>query len=130
MKELIPGLTGRAERVVTQENTALAMGSGSLRVFATPSLAALMEEAACAALADALAEGQTSVGTALDLKHIAATPVGLRVWAEAKLVAIDRRALTFTITAYDAAGEIGNADHTRFLVDAEKFQQKADAKNE
>ena len=130
MKELTPGLTGRAESIVNETNTALAMGSGSLRVFATPALAALMEAAACAALADALPEGQTSVGTALDLKHTAATPVGMRVWAEAVLTAIDRRALSFTITAYDERGEIGCAAHTRFLVDAEKFQQKADAKHE
>jgi len=130
MKELTAGLTGRAESIVNETNTALAMGSGSLRVFATPALAALMESAACAALADALPEGQTSVGTTLNLKHTAATPVGMRVWAEAVLTAIDRRALSFTITAYDECGEIGSAEHTRFLVDAEKFQQKADTKHE
>lgn len=128
MKALTTGLTGRAERAVTEETTALSMGSGSLRVFATPALAALMEEAACAALQGALEEGQTSVGAALDLKHTAATPVGMRVWAEATLAGIDRRALSFRIVAFDERGEIGSAEHTRFLVDAEKFQQKADAK--
>lgn len=128
MNELITGLTGRAERAVTEENTALSMGSGSLRVFATPALAALMEEAACAALEGALPDGQTSVGVSLELKHTAATPVGLRVWAEATLTAIDRRALSFRIAAFDERGEIGCAEHSRFLVDAEKFQQKADAR--
>ena len=70
------------------------------------------------------------MGTALNLKHTAATPVGMRVWAEATLTAIDRRALSFTVTAFDECGEIGSAEHSRFLVDAEKFQQKADAKHE
>ena len=128
MKELTVGLSGRAEGIATEENTAFAMGSGSLRVFATPALTALMEAAACAALEGVLAEEQTSVGTALDLKHTAATPAGMRVWAEAELTGIDRRALSFRIVAYDEAGEIGTAEHTRFLVDAKKFQQKADAK--
>ena len=123
--ELRPGLEGHAETTVELADTALEVGSGSLRVYATPCMAALMEGAACECLEGALPEGQTSVGTALDLKHTAATPVGMAVRAEAKLTAVDGRKLTFEIEAFDEAGQIGSAVHERGRVSEERFLQKA-----
>lgn len=125
---LTVGLKGRAETVVTESNTAAAVGSGSLNVFATPMMAALMEAAAVDALAGHLEEGQSSVGTRMDLSHDSATPVGMRVRAEAELTAIEGRALTFTVTAFDEAGPIGEGTHVRFLIQVEKFMAKANGK--
>lgn len=122
---LTVGLKGRAEALVTEQNTAAAVGSGSLPVFATPMMVALMEKAAVAALEGHLEEGQGSVGTHMDVSHDAATPLGMRVWAEAELTAVEGRALTFAVAAFDAAGPIGKGIHTRFLIQNEKFMAKA-----
>lgn len=122
------GITGRATLTVTDADTAIAHGSGTLSVLATPALAALMERTAWESIAPALEPGQTTVGTALSLEHTAPTPVGLTVTCESTLVAIDRRALTFKLTARDERGPIGSATHARFIVDAARFQAKADAK--
>ena len=124
--ELKTGMTGRAELVVAEEHTAAAVASGLARVFATPMLVALMEKAAYQSVEDAV-EGST-VGTYMAVKHTAATPVGLRVWAEARLVEIDRRRLKFQITAWDEREQIGEAEHERFIIDPDKFMQKAQAK--
>lgn len=118
------GLKGIAERTVTRAETAREMGSGSLLVFATPAMAALMERAACEAIAAELEEGWTSVGTKLELTHDAATPVGMDVRAEAVLTAVEGRKLCFTIEASDEKGPIGKAYHERFLVNAERFLNK------
>ena len=120
------GAVGTASAVVTPENTAAAVGSGALPVFATPYMIALMENAACNAIADGLEEGQSSVGTKLDVSHDAATPVGMHVTAE--LVEVDRRRLVFRVTAEDDAGPIGQGTHERFLIMADKFLAKAEAK--
>lgn len=122
------GAVGTASTVVTPENTAAAVGSGSLPVFATPYMIALMENAACNAIADALEDGQSSVGTKLDVSHDAATPVGMHVTARAELIEVDRRRLVFRVTASDDAGPIGQGTHERFLIMAEKFLAKAEAK--
>ena len=122
--ELKPGLEGIAETTVETADTALEVGSGSLRVYATPCLAAMMEGAACACLEGALPEGQTSVGTRLDLRHTAATPVGMAVSAKAVLTAVEGKKLTFEITASDETGEIGAATHERVIVNTERFLQK------
>ena len=105
------GAVGTASTVVTPENTAAAVGSGALPVFATPYMIALMENAACNAIADGLEEGQSSVGTKLDVSHDAATPVGMHVTAKAELVEVDRRRLVFRVTAEDDAGPIGQGTH-------------------
>lgn len=115
---------------VTEDLTALRMGSGSLPVFATPALAALMEKAACAALEGLLEEGKTSVGTALSLSHTAATPVGMKVSCHAVLTGKEGRTLTFEIVASDEKGEIGRATHTRAIVSSDKFLNKTYAKLE
>ena len=122
MTELTLGLKGRAEKVVDQTNTAKEMGSGSLDVFATPALVAMMEEAAVKALV--LEAGQSSVGVSLDIKHTAATPLGMKVWANAELIEIDRRRLVFKVEAFDEKEQIGSGKHERFLIDSEKFMSK------
>ncbi len=125
---LTVGLKGYAETVVTKSNTAATVGSGSLDVFATPMMAALMEAAAVNALENHVEEGQSSVGTHMDLSHDSATPIGMRAWAEAELTAIDGRALTFSVTAFDEAGPIGKGTHVRFLIQVEKFMAKVNGK--
>ena len=122
------GLTGRAETAVVHENTAAAVGSGLLPVFATPMMVALMENAAVNALEGHLADGEGSVGTRLDISHDAATPVGMKVWAEAELTAAEGRALTFTVCAFDESGPIGKGLHQRFIIDNERFMAKVERK--
>ena len=109
---------------VDNSNTAKAMGSGSLDVFATPSMIALMEKAACEYIRDMLEEGTTTVGTKIDAEHIAATPIGMEVTCQCKLTQRDGRKLSFEIEAYDEAGLIGKATHERFIVQTEKFLKK------
>ena len=122
------GMTGSAETLVERADTAQEVGSGSLLVYATPCMVALMEGAACNALEGKLAEGETSVGTRMDVQHLAATPVGMEVRAESRLTAVDGRRLTFEITAFDEAGEIGKATHERVVVKTERILAPAYAK--
>ncbi|MDA8226639.1 MAG: thioesterase family protein [Desulfitobacterium hafniense] len=127
MLELKAGLTGKAEKIVKIDNTAKTLGSGSLDVYGTPALVALMEAAAVRALD--LPSGQSSVGVSLDIKHLAATPVGMKVWALAELTEVDRRRLVFNVEAFDEVEKIGHGTHERFLIDEEKFFNKTMAKN-
>jgi predicted thioesterase len=126
--KLEPGAKARVEMTVEYKDTAKAVASGLAEVFATPSMIALMENAAYTAVQPLLPEGMSTVGTRIDAKHMAATPVGLKVWAEAVLVDVDRRKLTFDIEAYDEAEKIGEARHERFVIDEEKFLSRAEAK--
>ena len=118
------GMTGTAENLVEREDTALEVGSGSLLVYATPCMAALMEAAACEAIAEGLAETETTVGIELNLRHVAATPVGMEVHAKAEVTAVEGKIITFSIEAFDEAGTIGTATHKRALVNAQKFLDK------
>ena len=122
------GIKGTQTIKVTEENTAAAMGSGTLAVFATPAMIALMEKTAYLSVQDALDEGMGSVGTYLNVKHLAATPVGMQVTCESELVEIDARRLVFTVKAYDETGLIGEGTHERFIVLNEKFLAKTNAK--
>ena len=122
------GSKGRAECVVNEHNTAAAVGSGLLPVFATPQMIALMENAAVNAVQSQLEEGQGTVGTRLDVSHDAATPIGMKVWAEAELTAVDGRKLTFSVAAYDEAGPIGKGVHERFVIQNDRFLSKAQSK--
>ena len=124
LQELKPGLAGTAETVVRETNTALAMGSGSLHVFATPSMIALMEQAACNAVAACLDEESTSVGTLVNITHDAATGMGKKVTVTATLTAVEGRKLVFEITAADEDKQIGKGTHERFIVNKEKFMAK------
>lgn len=126
--ELKPGRKGRAETTVTPDNTAQAVGSGLVPVFATPYMIALMENAAVNAVQEALAPGEGTVGTRLDVTHDAATPVGMRVWAEAEVTAVEGRKLTFAVSAFDEAGKIGGGTHERFVIQTDKFLARAQAK--
>ena len=122
------GMKGRAETVVVQENTAQAAGSGLVPVFATPWMIALMENAAVQAVESALAADEGSVGARLDVTHDAATPIGMKVWAEAEVTAVEGRKLTFSVSAFDEAGKIGGGTHQRFVIQPEKFLTRAQAK--
>ncbi len=122
------GIKGRKEIVVTKEKTAKSMCSGALDVFATPAMIALMENTAFESVADLLDPGCGTVGTALNVKHVSATPVGMKVTCETELIKVDGRALTFSVKAYDEAGLIGEGEHERFIIFEEKFQKKANDK--
>lgn len=122
------GIKGKQELLVTAENSAKAMGSGVLDVFATPAMIALMEKTAWESVQPELEEGSGTVGTALNVKHTAATPMGMKVTCETELVKVEGRALTFSVKAYDETGLIGEGEHQRFIVYNEKFQAKADSK--
>ncbi len=126
--EIQPGMTGTAETVVTDALTAVAAGSGTLPVFATPHLAALMERAAWMLVQPYLDEGKTTVGTRLELAHTAATPLGMRVRATAEVTAVSGRTVTFRVTAFDEAGEIGAGTHERVIVTADSFLSRAQLK--
>ena len=123
------GIKGHKELMVTPDKTAKAMGSGALDVFATPCMIALMENIAFESVQAELEEGCGTVGTALNVKHVAATPVGMKVTCDTELIKVDGRALTFLVKAYDACGLIGEGEHERFIISEEKFQAKTDAKN-
>lgn len=126
--ELKIGLTGRADALVTSDKTAAACGSGSLPVLGTPFMLALMEEATCNSLDGALEEGKSSVGVSMEVQHSAASPVGIKVWAESELTKIDGKMLTFMVTAYDEAGVIGTASITRCIIRSEFFVARCNAK--
>lgn len=125
---LTTGIRGRAVSPVTRQNTAAAMGSGTLPVLATPAVAALVEQAAWQSVQPELEEGRCTVGTLLQLEHLAATPLGGAVTAETELVEIDRRRLVFAFTVRDAAGEVARGRHERFVVEARRFVAKAEAR--
>lgn len=122
------GIRGSGEACVTEALTARAMGSGELPVYATPAMAALIEETAWRSVAPELEPGQGTVGTKLEISHLAATPVGRKVRCETALTEIDRRRLVFSAAVYDEAGKIGEGSHERFIVDNGKFLAKADAR--
>jgi predicted thioesterase len=129
MTEQFPlGLSGEASIVVVPEVTAQHMGSGAIRVFATPQMVLLMERAAVAALAPGLAPGQQSVGTIVNVRHLAATPLGATVTAHAELIAVDGRRLTFRVTAHDGTELVGEGTHERALIDLARFEAKVAAK--
>jgi predicted thioesterase len=118
------GLRGTAALKVAPEHTAQAFGSGSVPVFSTPRLVALMEEAAVSVLAGRLEAGQTSVGRRIDISHLAATPVGQTVRAEAEIVSIDGRRIRFGVAAWDEAEKIGEGVHDRIVVDEQRFLER------
>ena len=124
------GMKIRVEEVVTEQNTAICAGSGTLPVFATPFMCALMEKAAWMAIAPALNEGDSSVGTKLNISHLSATPVGLKVWAESEVTAVDGKRIEFKVTAGDEKGVIGEGTHERFIVTDERFLAKTAKKLE
>ncbi|MDD7220949.1 MAG: thioesterase family protein [Eubacteriales bacterium] len=127
---LQPGIKAEKSLTVTDANTAKTMGSGTLDVFATPAMVALIEQTAYTSIESELEPGWGSVGTSLNIQHLSATPVGMTVTATTELVEVDRRRLVFHAEVYDEKGLVGKGTHERFLVENEKFQAKADAKNQ
>ena len=126
--EITVGMKGEASTLVEREDTAAEVGSGSLLVYATPCMVALMEGAACNAIEDALPEDSTTVGTSLEISHLSATPVGMEVRSEAEVIAVDGKILTFSVTAYDEAGKIGEGTHKRCIVTSQRFLDKTYSK--
>ena len=122
------GIKGNLERTVTEDLTAEALGSGLLPVFATPAAVALAEETAWRSVAGELEEGQGTVGTLMELAHMAATPLGMKVRCETELVEVDRRKLVFTVKIYDEKEKVADGRHERFIIDNAKFLSKAESK--
>lgn len=122
--EITVGMKGEAATLVERADTALEVGSGSLLVYATPCMVALMEGAACEAIEGCLPENKTSVGTMLSVSHLSATPVGLEVRAEAEVTAVEGSKISFKLTAYDEAGKIGEGTHERIVITSQKFLDK------
>ena len=122
------GICGEQTITVTEQQTAKHLGSGELAVFATPCMIALMENTAYRSVQPCLEPGQGTVGTLLNVKHLAATPVGMEVRCETKLIEVDRKRLVFEVKAFDACGLIGEGVHERFIVDNQRFMQKAESK--
>jgi predicted thioesterase len=128
MFESLVGLTATISQTVTETMLADHVGSGSVSVFATPELILLLEKTAVAALEGKLEAGQTTVGSGLDVTHLAATPAGMEVTGHARVTGVDGRKLTFEVSAQDESDEIAAGSHTRFIVDSEKFQNRTNAK--
>lgn len=126
--ENLIGMTNSLEEVVTEKNTALALGSGSLKVFATPAMIRLIEEAATELVEKNLPLELTSVGTSIKINHTAPTPIGMKVSAEVKIISVEGRKIIFEVVAFDERGEIGRGTHERFVVDKKKFQSKTNDK--
>ena len=124
------GIKGRKEDIVTQENSARAIGSGLLDVYATPSMIALMEGCCHESVEEFLDEGCGSVGISLNVKHVAATPIGMKVYCESELVKADGRFLTFNVRAFDEKGLIGEGVHERCIINNEKFLKRVNAKSQ
>jgi len=128
MPELKTGIEGKASVTVNKENTAVAYGSGLVNVFATPAMVGLMEHAAISAVDSLLEAGFTTVGTRIDVKHLAATPVGMNVTATARLVEVDGKRLLFEVEARDGVDLIGTGVHERFIVKMDSFIKRAEGK--
>lgn len=124
------GKKGHMSMRVEMEHTAETMKSGTLKVFATPAMIALIEETAWKSIAEELDEGCASVGTSLNVKHLSATPVGMEVTCHTELVEVDGRRLVFSVEVFDEVGKVGEGTHERFVIQAGKFQEKANAKGE
>ena len=126
------GMKCQVQQSVTEELTAAAIGSGSLPVFGTPYMLAMMENAALTCLQAFLPEGQSSVGTHLDVKHTAPSPIGITVTAEAEITAVSEngRMVTFAVRAWDEKGPIGEGTHTRAIIDCTRFVDKCAARLE
>lgn len=128
MKDIITGISGNAELMISDSELAVNVGSGSLEVFSTPFMVALMEKAACNCLSEYLENDETTVGTEINVKHISATPKSMKVTAEATLTEINGREFIFKVKTYDETGLIGEGTHRRFLVNGTKFTQKTYSK--
>jgi len=126
---LKPGITAERNDIVSVKNTAAALGSGGLEVYSTPAMIALIEGTCLSSVDPLLPPGWSTVGTELNIKHLAATPLGMKVRAKTELIGIEGRALQFRVEAFDEAGKIAEGTHSRFIVESAKFIAKTEAKN-
>lgn len=126
--EISVGLTAEVGTLVEAEDTALSVGSGDLRVYATPCMVALMEGAACEALQGFLSSEQTTVGTEINISHLSATPVGMEVTAKATVTSVEGKVITFCVEAFDEAGKIGEGTHKRVIISSQRFLDKTYSK--
>jgi len=125
MKKIEPGLSDEVEMVVSKEALASHWGSGIVEVFSTPALVALMESAAEKAARPYLDEKETTVGAMVNIRHLAPTPLGMKVRAKAELIGVEGKRLLFHVEAFDEVEKIGEGEHERFVVDRERFAKKA-----
>lgn len=128
MKQIKAGISKKIITTVTLEKLASAVGSGTADVLSTPMLVALMENAAMNCISDYLDDGETSVGTEINVKHTSASPLGMEVYAIATVTSNEGRKVNFTIEAFDKCGKIGEATHCRFILLSDIFEAKAKAK--
>jgi predicted thioesterase len=128
-QELKTGLMGEARATVSSENTAIAFGSGSVSVFATPAMIGLMEKASLSSVDPLLGPGLTTVGTRVAVDHLAATPMGMNVTATSRLVEVDGKRLVFEVEARDEVDLIGKGVHERFIVKLDSFIKRAEGKS-
>ncbi|UTC77773.1 thioesterase family protein [Treponema sp. OMZ 799] len=122
------GIKGKEEIIVNENHSAESLESGTLKVFGSPAMIALMEKTAWKSVQDYLEEGHGTVGILLEIKHVSATPLGMKVYCESELTGIDGKKLIFSVKAYDETGLIGEGTHERFIVNNEKFQKKTNEK--
>ena len=128
IEQIQPGLTGAVDITVAEEHTAPHVGSGQVRVLATPLLVNLLEAAALKAMEHFVPAGHQTVGTLLNVKHLAATPVGMKVSAYAEVIGVAGRVLTFRVWAVDEVEPIGEGEHQRVIINLDKFDQRMGAK--
>ncbi len=128
MKNIVISTQYKSEDFVSRDKLASTVGSGDADVFATPMMVALMENAAMKCLLQFLEEGESSVGTEISASHISATPLGMKVYAVATLTGFEGKRVEFNVEAFDECGKIGEAKHTRFIINLEKFSNKTNAK--
>lgn len=128
--QITEGIKNKIEIVVDEKDTAKNVGSGELLVLATPRMIALMEECAYKALTPYLELGSGSVGTMINVSHVSATPVGMKVWAEAEVTRVEGRKIEFSLKAFDECGLIGQGSHERFIIYNDKFTEKTYSKLE
>ena len=128
MEEIVPGLASETELVVCEDNTARVLGCGNVAVLATPEMIRLMEKAAVAAVDHLLPDGYRTVGVEVDVRHLAATPVGMRVRAQAELTAVEGRMLTFRVEASDEVERIGEGEHRRVIIALDRFEKRVESK--
>lgn len=129
MTDIKPGLTNQMEIVVEEKHTARHLGSGGVAVLATPIMIALMENASRGVVEPLLPQGQLTVGSRVDVRHLAPTPVGMKVTVRSELLAVEGRKLTFSVEAHDEREKVGEGTHERFIIDLEKFGQRVAGKS-
>jgi fluoroacetyl-CoA thioesterase len=130
MSVIAPGIVHEKRATVSEEYTAKHLGSGSVQVLATPAMIALMERTSHEAVEPLLAQGQTTVGVLVTVRHLAATPLGMEVRIRSELMAVDGRKLTFKVEAFDAAEKIGDGMHERYIIDLGRFEERLQRKRE